>query len=396
MKKIAYVITQSELGGAQKNVLLLCNGFKDKYDITVYSAPGGKMIDELNSIGIRHVAIPEMVREINPIMDFKCYKKLKMEFKKNKYDVVHSHSSKAGILAREAALSAGIKNIIYTAHGFVFNEPMSTAKKKLYSFLEAYESRKTTSLICVDENDISIAKNKGIKPKKNLVYVPNGIDFDRAITKMDSEFVKYQPSDKLDVNCPCIGKEKNSQTHISKMRRNFGISEEDFVFGSVANFYETKGHRYLIQAFKDMCTEGYEAKLLLIGDGHLLQEMKALAGDNKNIIFTGYVENAMDKMRIIDCFVMSSVKEGFPFVILEAIKNKIPIVSTDVGAIRKILNEEEFGILTQPNNVDSLRLSMIKAMEEYPMMIKKAEKSYECNKERYSLETMIKQTEELY
>lgn len=396
MKKIAYVITQSELGGAQKNVLLLCNGFKDRYNITVYSAPGGKMIDELNSMGVRHIAISEMVREINPIMDFKCYKKLKMEFKKNEYDVVHSHSSKAGILGREAARASGVRNIIYTAHGFVFNEPMSDFKKKLYTFLEGYESKKTTSLICVDENDITIAKKKGIKPKRNLVYIPNGIDFNSPITNVHSQFAKCQSPDKLDVACLSLDKQENTQTHIAKMRKDFGISEGDFVFGSVANFYETKGHRYLIQAFNDMCIEGYKAKLLLIGDGHLLQGMKELAGDNKNIIFLGYVENAMGKMNIMDCFVMSSLKEGFPFVILEAIKNKIPIVSTDVGSIKKILNGEEFGILTEPHDVASLRLSMIKALNEYPIIKEKAEKSYEFNKERYSLETMLKQTEELY
>lgn len=370
MKKIAYVITQSELGGAQKNVLLLCQGLKDRYDITVYSAPGGKMIDELQAMGVRHIAIDEMVREINPIMDFKCLKHLKKEFKENKFDIVHCHSSKAGILGREAAHSAGISKIVYTAHGFVFNEPMSNLKKKIYTFLEAYESRKTTSLICVNEGDIEVAKENGIIPKKEAVYVPNGIDFNES--------------------------EETQGEDIEAFKKKFNITSEDFVFGCVANFYETKGHRYLIQAFNDLCQEGYKAKLLLIGDGQLLPEMKTLAEGNNSIIFTGYVDNASEKMKAMDCFVMSSVKEGFPFVILEAVKNKIPIISTDVGAVRKIIKGEELGIITEPGNAVNLRLSMIKAIENYEEMKEKAEKSYQLNKERYSLEAMIKATESLY
>lgn len=365
MKKLAYVITQAELGGAQKNIILLCKRLKTSYDITVYSAPGGGLIDELSQIGVRHVSVPDMVREISLPNDFKAYSFLVKEFKVNKYDIVHSHSSKAGILARQAAKSAGIKNIIFTAHGFVFNEPMSSLKKKVYTFLEKFEGTNSHWIICVDANDIKIAEKNGIKAKKGIVYVPNGIEF----TEQDASYVKV------------INKSEN----------------RPFVFGLVANFYETKGHRYLIEAFNRLTAQdNINAKLVLIGDGSTKDEMEILAGNNSNIEFMGYRKNGMELMRDFDCFVMSSVKEGFPFVILEAIKNKLPIISTDVGAVREILEDGELGMIVKPFDAEELVKAMKYVYNNREEAESKASTAFAKCSTKYSIDTMVNLTEKLY
>lgn len=358
MKKLAYVITQSEMGGAQKSILLLCEYLKKQYEITVYSAPGGAFVDELKVLGIKHISVESMVREINLKEDLKAYKFLLKEFKDNNYDIVHCHSSKAGILAREAAHKAKIKNIIYTAHGFVFNEPMSTLKKSIYKFLEKYEARKTNHLICVDSNDVAIAKNMGMNPKDDLVYIPNGIDFN------------VSDSDK--------------------------IKNDIFTFGLVANFYETKGHRYLIEAFNEFIQEGYNGRLLLIGDGILRDDMEELSKGNNNIRFMGYRSNGMELMKGFDCFILSSVKEGFPFVILEAIKNKVPIIATKVGAVPNILENGKLGILIDKRDVKALKEAMIAAVKDIETLNHKAELAYISCKEKYSIDNMIKETKNLY
>lgn len=359
MKKIAYVITQSEMGGAQKHILLLCEGLKNLYDITVYSAEGGAMIKELENMNIKHVVIPNMVREISPLNDFKAYKFLSKEFKHNAYDVVHCHSSKAGIIGREAAKRAKIKNIIYTAHGFVFNEPMGNMKKNIYKFAEKYEAKNSHNLICVDSNDVNIAESYGIIPKKSLVYIPNGIDFKEESYKDRAE-------------------------------------NDIFTFGLVANFYETKGHRYLIEAFNQLSNEGYKAKLQLIGEGILKNEMEILAKGNVNIEFLGYKKDAMNLMKNFDCFVLSSVKEGFPFVILEALKNKIPIIATKVGSVPQMLNQGDLGELVHKENVEELKCAMIKVMNDIETARAKAEKAYDICKNKYSIEKMIESTINIY
>lgn len=365
MKKLAYVITQAEMGGAQKNIILLCKKLRESYDITVYSGPNGGLIDELALISVKHVSIPDMVREINLSKDFNAYKFLAKEFTSNRYDIVHCHSSKAGIIARQAAKTAGIKNVIFTAHGFVFNEPMSSLKKKVYTFLEKFEGRNSDWIICVDPNDIKVAEKSGIKAKEGLVYVPNGIEF----TKEDISSVKV------------INKDSN----------------KPFVFGLVANFYETKGHRYLIDAFnKFMSENNINAKLVLVGDGSLKGEMESLATNNKAITFMGYRKDAVEIMKTFDCFIMSSVKEGFPFVILEAIKNKLPVISTDVGAVREILDNGRLGIIVNPRNAEELAKAMKHVYNNRQEAEDKALRAFEECRSKYSVDTMVSLTKKVY
>lgn len=366
MKKLALVITQSEMGGAQKSILLLANSLKDQYDITVYSASGGMMIDELEKIGVKFISVPNMVREINLSNDFKAYKFLTAEFKSKKFDIVHCHSSKAGILARMAASKANIRNVVYTAHGFVFNEPMSTIKRNIYIFLERYAAKKTNTIISVSPYDIDIAKAHNIKPQNKFCYIPNGIDFGEA------------------------------QLDVAATKSELAIESEDFIFGLVGNFYETKGHRYLISAFNNLIKDGYNAKLLLVGDGMLKEEMEQLAKDNNNIKFLGFRADGDKIVKIFDCFVMSSVKEGFPFVILEAIKNRVPVISTDVGAISQILDHGNLGKIVPAKDIDALKQAMIEAISNVENLRYTADKAYESCKSNYSLENMIEKTKEIY
>ncbi|MBU5590812.1 glycosyltransferase family 4 protein [Clostridium sp. MSJ-4] len=360
MRKLAYVITQSEMGGAQKNILLLCEGLKSYYDITVYSASGGKMIDSLKSIGVKHKVVPHMVREISPAQDYKAYRYLVEEFKKEGFHIVHCHSSKAGVIGREAARSAMVPNIVYTAHGFVFNEPMNNIKKFIYKKAEEREARFSDNIICVDPKDVLIAKELGIVPKRKLTYIPNGIDFNNTPKK-------------------------------HKISR-----DEIFRFGLVANFYETKGHRYLIGAFKELLKSYPNCELILIGDGILKDEMTSLAEGEQRIKFLGFKENAEDLMNTFHCFSLSSVKEGFPFVILEAIKQRIPIISTDVGAIKDILKEDKYGLIIEKASISQMKNAMEYVINNYEEAVEKAENAYKYCKEIYSLERMIELTKEIY
>jgi glycosyltransferase involved in cell wall biosynthesis len=362
MKKLAMVVTQAEMGGAQKNIYLLAKYLSKDYDITVYSGESGALINELNEIGVKHIAVPALVRDIDLIKDFKAYRFLLKEFKTQGYDIVHCHSSKAGILARQAASGAKIKNSIYTAHGFVFNEPMSSLKRNIYIFLEKLQGKNCRSIICVNSQDVAVAENHGIKPKGALFYVPNGMDFGSL------------PDAAPDL-----------------------IEKDVYTFGLIANFYETKGHRYLIEAFNSFSKKnGRKVRLVLIGQGSLRPEMENLAKGNENIEFWGYKENAEKLLKEFDCFVLSSVKEGFPFVILEAVKNKLPIIAADVGAVREILNDGKNGIVVEKANAAALEGAMAYALLHQEEMLKRAEAAFEFCKERYSINRMIELTRKVY
>lgn len=366
MKKAALVITQAEMGGAQKNLLLLVSSLKGKYDFTVYSSGGGKLVDALKVEGIKHVEVPSLVREINPKADYKAYRFLKREFKQEKYDIVHCHSSKAGILGRIAAWTTGVDNIIYTAHGFVFNEPMSAVKKAIYVAAEWFCARISHYLICVSPLDLSCTKRYHINSKKNRVYIPNGIDFTKELT------------------------------HKSTIRKELNIPEKLFLYGSVANFYETKGHRYLIDAYKKLSLEKDDIGLILVGDGRLRGEMEELSKTLDHVYFTGYREDAESIIQAMDIFVLSSVKEGFPFVLLEAISKKIPIITTKVGAVPEILEHGKDGVIVPVKDEDALKVAMSDAYENREKYIKMATDAYKYCSREYSLKNMVDKTSKIY
>lgn len=373
MKKLAYVVTQSEMGGAQKNILLLSKGLSDKFDITVYCGPGGLLLEELRKAKISAIEVPSLKREVSLLDDLDTYCFLVREFREKGYSIVHSHSSKAGLLARLAARKAGVVKNIYTAHGFVFNEPMGRISKAFYRMIEKYAASISTDLIVVSRRDLETSESLGIRSEYQTTFIPNGIDF-------------LSPVD------------RDANDTISGLRKQLGLKDDDFVFGSIANFYETKGHRYLVQAFEMLRNKSNseKLKLVLVGQGRLKDEIRSLSGDG--VIFTGYVENAEKLMEAFDCFILSSVKEGFPFVILEAVRHRLPIVATDVGDIRGVLAEgdsESFRIV-DPGSSEALTGAMEWILENPESARIAANRTYAMISERYSLQRMLDETLKVY
>ena len=373
MKKLAYVVTQSEMGGAQKNILLLSKGLSDKFEITVYCGPGGLLVEELQKSKIRVIEVPSLKREIALKDDLKTYRYLAKEFKEKGYSIVHSHSSKAGILARFAAKSSKVPKNIYTAHGFVFNEPMAGTAKAFYRIVERCAAGIATDLVVVSNRDLETAESLGIKSRNQTVCIPNGIDFGFSVE--------------------IEGKDASAD-----LREKLGIKDGEFAFGAIANFYETKGHRYLVHAFEMLrnSSRAENLKLVLVGQGLLLDEIRSLSGEG--VIFTGYVENAEKLMDAFDCLVLSSVKEGFPFVILEAVKHRLPIVATDVGDVKRMLGEGELKScrIVEPGSSEALSEAMEWMVKNAEQARIAADRTYEAISERYSLKRMIDETLKVY
>jgi len=373
LKKLAYVVTQSEMGGAQKNILLLSKGLSDKFDITVYCGPGGLLLEELRKAKISAIEVPFLKREVSLLDDLKTYCFLVREFREKGYSIVHSHSSKAGLLARLAARKARVPKSIYTAHGFVFNEPMGSISKAFYRMIEKYAASISTDLIVVSRRDLETAESLGIQSGNQAAFIPNGIDF------LTPDYRDYGVT-------------------ASGVRQQLGLKDDDFVFGCIANFYETKGHRYLVRAFEMLRnrSDSEKLKLVLVGQGSLKDEIRSLSGDG--VIFTGYVENAEKLMKAFDCLILSSVKEGFPFVVLEAVRQRLPIVATDVGDINRVLSEGDFESfrIVDPGSSEALNEAMEWMLENAESARIAANRTYEMISERYSLQRMLDETLKVY
>ncbi len=332
-KKILFLVTQSEFGGAQRFIYTLTTNLKG-CDITVGAGFEGDdkkgLLSALEKQRINVIRLKYMRRGINPFFDILGLFEIKKLLKKQKPDILFLCCSKAGFLGSLAGKNK-IKRIIYRIGGWTFNDPWPKWKKKLYIWIEKISAKWKDFIINNTESDRKQAIELGIKPKKEILTIYNGIG--------DLEFLsKEKAREFLKLNLPA-GKAGNS----------------DFIVGTIANDYPSKGLKYLKKAM-----ENIDGELIIIGKGNM------------------YIPDAYKYLKAFDVFVLPSVKEGFPWTILEAIKAEIPIVATGVGAIPEIIDE-----YIEPGNVEEL----VKAI--------KNPKKFNFHK-KFSLEVMVKQFEKLF
>jgi glycosyltransferase involved in cell wall biosynthesis len=329
--KILLVITLSEpWGGAQRYVFDLATGLTDKYEVLIASGAAKKgsglfgKIEEWNRQNkdkkVGYTPLTHLHRAISPLQDMKAVLELRTLIQKQQPALVHMNSSKASIIGSKAV--HGLKHkpkTVYTAHGWVFNEPLAFWRKALYRYLEKKYGKKKDVVITLSPADNDSAKKIGLK--NNTTTIPLGVG--------------NVPKNKKDI------------------RKEFGIPKDVFLFGTIANFYKTKALDQLLAAFGELKKTKKDFQAIIIGEGNLRQtlehQIKKLQLKD-NIIMPGFIENASGYLSQFDTFVLSSIKEGLPYTILEAKKAGTPIISTDVGGISSIITHKKTGLLVPPNN----------------------------------------------
>jgi glycosyltransferase involved in cell wall biosynthesis len=366
--KILLAITLGEQGGAQKHLLSLANALdREKYQLSVLCGGGGEILKKINRPGTKKIHLPILVREIALFKDIKALFQLIKLFKKEKFDIIHAHSTKAGFLVRLAAKITGVKIIIYTAHGFVFQEPLNILKKLLYFMIEKTAAIFTNMIITVSHNDAGIAR-KLCSPNK-ILTIHNGIS---------------------------LNEYRNEQKD-PKITESLGLEPENTIIGTVANYYPTKGLKYLFKALAKL-PAGTAYQLLLVGDGPLKKKLTTLAKElniSSKIIFAGRRKDVPQLLKQMDIFVLSSLKEGFPYVILEALAAGLPVVSTKVGGIPEILTPQvsELAPPKDPAKLAEALLNMLNNKEKQKTAETLGPKMIQDN---FSEKTMLERTEELY
>ncbi len=376
------MVTQSELGGAQKYIADLATHLpKDKYQIMV--AAGGpteeKWLKKLtqNNILIRHLKYT--VREINFWRDFLSIFEIYFLIKKFKPDIVHLNSSKVGFGGTIAAWfykkNTGRQlKVIYTAHGFVFNEPLTIPRKFFYLQLERMSGRLKDKIICVSEKDKIVGLNNKVAHHQKFITIHNGIEL-KELTFFEK---------------------KEAQEQLAEI--NNLLKPNTFWVGTIANFYATKGLIYLIRAAKILIEKYSEMYFIIIGEGGLREELKKeiikLNLQNK-IILLGAREKASQYIKAFDVFCLPSVKEGLPYVILEALAAQVPIVTTNVGGIVEIIENEKNGLVVPPAKPKELAMAIERLILE-PTLKNIFTHNNQEEIKKFSLEEMIKKTEEVY
>lgn len=344
--KVCHVITRLILGGAQENTLLTVRGIHENpnYEVDLVTGPAlgpeGELIEQAREFGIDPIIIDSMRREIDPFREGKALLALRQLFLENDYDLVHTHSSKAGILGRCAAREAGIPWIFHTIHGLPFHSYQTRFEYELYRQLERATASITHEIQTVCDRMAEKASAAGVQPIGDYKTVYSGM--------------KLQPF----LAVPKPGSKK-----AQKLREKWGFGRDDFVFGKIARLFHLKGHKYCLKAFRQL-SERYESlKLFFVGDGILRDKLEKQCeewGIRDQVVFAGLVpyQQIPEMLTVMDGLVHTSLREGLARVIPQAQASGRPVISYNIDGAPEAIDHEQSGLLVPPRTVRPLVSAM--------------------------------------
>ena len=365
-RKIAFIITQLQLGGAQKSVLYSVNNMpKDKFETYLLCGRGGFFDEEAKKEIKNLLFIPNLQRAINLKQDFLAFKQIRKALKKIKPDIVHTNSSKAGLLGRFAAASLGLK-CVHTVHGFAFNSEQKLPVRIFYVLLEAFCSLMTKKIIFVANTDIDLAKKYKIAPQKKFVLIRAGVE-----VKTKEDFPSFDKNKKL---------------------KELNLSKENKIILSIANLKPQKNPLDMVKAAKIVCEKFPQAVFLYLGTGPLKEATEALIKEYKlenNFKLLGHRTDTTELLMISDIFALSSLWEGLPMALIEALNMQVPAVCYNVNGITEVIKNGKNGFTVKSKDYQTLAKNIIKILEGSFKFT-----SYDLTE--FDIDTMVKNQASLY
>lgn len=372
---ILHIITQLELGGAQKNVLDIV-GLLDakRYAKYLVSSNQGFLVKDVLGIpGVETVLLSSLQRPINPWADLVTLFRLILLFKSKGIDLVHTHSSKAGILGRWAAKLAGVPVIVHTIHGWSFNNHLTPLIKSGYVFLERITASFTDKLIAVSKSDICKGLSHRIAEKDKYALIRYGIATDKFI---------------------------NCNIDINKKKKELGLKINSPIVGMIACFKPQKSPQDFIHAASLINRDNPNIQFLLVGDGPLRSRLKRLISKlnlARNFVLTGWRRDIAEIMSCLDILALSSLWEGLPIVFLEARCRRLPIVAYNVDGVGEVLEDGVNGFLVQPGDFCAMASRINRLLEDENLLKEMGTRGFNLlAKNGYRLEHMLKDLDSLY
>lgn len=375
MQKILYLITLPEAGGAQAYVLDLATHLQNEFDISV--ASGGINTDwlplKLKDAGIPWYELKYVKRSILPHYDLAAIFAIRKLIKKLNPDIIHLNSSKISILGSLAAWGLN-KKVIYTAHGWVFLEPLSDIAKKIYLWAEKLSAKYKNKVICVSEYDRSAARLNKF-PMDKIITIHNGIDINN--------------SNNLS--------QQSAREKLANFTSNIAITTNNHIIGSIANLYPTKNLPALITAAEQIVKTNSDTIFTIIGEGpekNYLQDMIKQKKLTNKVFLLGSIQGAKKFISAFNVFVLPSVKEGLPYTLLEAMAQGLPIVATRVGGIFEMLEfyPQTHYRLVEPNDTNALIQAISELINQTPL----EQKQLDRVRKQIDIANMINKTKEIY
>jgi glycosyltransferase involved in cell wall biosynthesis len=321
----------------------------DRYTAHVISGPQtgpeGSLIEEVRARGIPLTIEPTLVREVNPLKDLRALVALYRHIRRGRYAIVHTHSGKAGILGRWAAWLAGVVGrpapaIIHTVHGWSHHDRQHPLARRFFILLEQFTARITDKLIVVSPLNTEKGLADGIATPDKYVTIRSGIDLERF----------RHPTRPRDA-----------------VRAELGIPQDAPVIGTVTRLSEQKAPLDFVAAAARVAQHRPYAKFVIVGDGPLRKEVKAAIAAQSltgHIHLTGLRRDVPDLMHSFDMFALTSLWEGLPRVLPQAMAAALPIVATAVDGNAEAVTDGVNGLLTPPRHPDAFARALLRLLDD--------------------------------
>ncbi|MBP7089050.1 MAG: glycosyltransferase, partial [Candidatus Omnitrophica bacterium] len=297
-KKILFIITYLELGGAQKQLLYILKSLdRNKYSLYLYAGNEGYLKEDFLNIPDVTVKLDSSLkRKINPFLDLPAFLKLFFFLRRNSFDIVHTHSPKASILGRWAAFFSGLRNIVYTVHGWPFHDFMHPLAYYFYLFLEKITAKITKKIIVPSQADLKIGLEKKIASLEKLTLIHYGVEIE-VFDKI------YQERKKVD-------------------------KRADLIF-TISSLKKQKGIFYFLTIAKMLLLENPRLNFTIAGDGPLRRKVKEKINNLKlkdKVQLVGWSRDIAYFLKRADIFILTSLWEGLPVSLIEAVIAGVPVI----------------------------------------------------------------------
>lgn len=331
-KNLLYIVTKLELGGAQKHLLDLIRGLgQERYNIFLFTSADGMLCSEASSIpGLRVVFSKFLDRPLCLWRDAMVFCEMVFFIRKHAIDIVHTHSSKAGILGRWAARAAVTSAVVHTVHGWSFCDGQPGWVRDFFERLERWTAKITDKIIVVSSCDLGRGIERGIGKPEQYALIPCGIDPGRFRRECGD----------------------------NSLKKELGFDEDVLLVGSIACLKKQKAPQDFLMLAHAVKPLAPGVKFLLVGDGGLKSEvlrMRERLGLAEDVFLLGWRRDIVRFLKALDVFVLTSHWEGLPVSVLEAMVSRKPVVVTDTGGVRDVVVEGRNGHLVPVGDIDKMR-----------------------------------------
>lgn len=341
--RVCHVQATPQLAGAQRVMLdIFAQLDRSRFDLHVACGARGPLTEILSSTGIENHVVPSLGRSIRPLRDYRAYRQLRALFERERFDVVHTHSSKPGILGRLAARRAGVKGVVHHVHGYAFHEFTPAPLRMLGTLAERWAGANCDRIVFVNHEERAWAIREGGMPTEKCLTIFNGVDLRRFAAVVNSD-------------------------QRAQMRNWLGIGTEEMALLFVGRLAPQKQPLLLPHIAKrlEMFLPNAEWRILVAGSGPQEGELKAEIRKlrmERRVQLLAWQDATERWMQSADILLQPTLWEGLPLAVIEAMAASIPVVAGNVKGNREVVTDAT-GALCEPRNADSYARALARFME---------------------------------